>query len=178
MNLRLILPAAAAVLLAASCTPYVEPPPEQPTDPAGRKPTPEEQEKIRQQREEQKKKDEANQTPDRDTKPEGETGAITEQPKNTEGSGGAGGSAPEKPATPQKEIPVARPVPGKPGYFYGPAHLQLRLEAQQFLAESVAEGLYIPPVSPQDPLPSKPHSVATLGIEDEQWPPRPATSTQ
>jgi hypothetical protein len=119
MNLRLILPAAAAVLLAASCTPYVEPPPEQPTDPAGRKPTPEEQEKIRQQREEQKKKDEANQTPDRDTKPEGETGAITEQPKN-EGSGGDGGSAPEKPASPQKEIPVARPVPGKPGMVFSP----------------------------------------------------------
>ena len=121
MNLRLILPAAAAVLLAASCTPYVEPPPEQPTDPAGRKPTPEEQEKIRQQREEQKKKDEANQTPDRDTKPEGETpGGTTEQPKNTEGSGGDGGSAPEKPATPAKEIPVARPVPGKPGMVFSP----------------------------------------------------------
>ena len=122
MNLRLILPAAAAVLLAASCTPYVEPPPEAPADPSGRKqPTPEEQEKIRRQREEQKKKDEANQTPDRDTKPEGETGAITEQPKN-EGSGGdsGGGSAPEKPAAPVKDIPVARPVPGKPGMVFSP----------------------------------------------------------
>ena len=121
MNLRLILPAAAALFLAASCTPYVEPPPEAPSDPAQRKPTPEEQEKIRQQREAQKKKDEASQTPDRETKPEGETagGTTTEPPKN-EGTAGDGAGSSEKPAAPPKEIPVARPVPGKPGMVFSP----------------------------------------------------------
>jgi hypothetical protein len=122
MNLRLILPAAAAVLLAASCTPYVEPPPDAPSDPSNRKPTPEEQEKIRQQREEQKKKDEANQTPGRDTKPEGETagGPTAEPPKNDGSAGESGGGTGEKPASPPKEIPVARPVPGKPGMVFSP----------------------------------------------------------
>ncbi|MCW1921574.1 hypothetical protein OKA05_03350 [Luteolibacter arcticus] len=120
MNLRLILPATAAILLAASCTPYTEPPPEEPTDPAQRKPTPEEQEKIRQQREEQKKKDAENQSPDKEKKPEGETtgGTPGELPKNDGGAGDGGGA--EKPAAPQKEIPVARPVPGKPGMVFSP----------------------------------------------------------
>jgi hypothetical protein len=114
MNPRLILPAAAALFLAASCTPYVEPPPEAPADPGKRKPTPEEQEKIRQQREEEKKKDEANQTPDKEKKSESETagGPTGEQPK-PEGATGDGGGTTEKPTAPPKEIPVARPVPGK-----------------------------------------------------------------
>jgi hypothetical protein len=121
MNLRLILPATAALLLAASCTPYVEPPPDAPVDPAQRKPTPEEQEKIRQDREAMKKKAEEDQTPDKEKKPEGETtgGSEGTQPKPdggaSEGDGGAGTPAPAP-----KEIPVARPVPGKPGMVFSP----------------------------------------------------------
>lgn len=118
MNLRLILPAAAALFLAASCTPYVEPPPEAPADPGKRKPTPEEQEKIRQQREEMKEKNEADQTPDKEKEKEGasqgEGGTV--KPDSGSSEGGA-----EKPAAPApKEIPVARPVPGKPGMVFSP----------------------------------------------------------
>lgn len=124
MNLRLILPAAAALFLAASCTPYVEPPPDAPADPAKRKPTPEEQEKIRQQREALKKKEEADQTPDKEKTAEGGTaGGPSTDPSTTDGAtggGGEGGGATEKPTAPPKEIPVARPVPGKPGMVFSP----------------------------------------------------------
>jgi hypothetical protein len=61
-------------------------------------------------------------------------------------------------------------TPDEPGYFYGEAHLRHRIESQEILARSVANGLYIPPVTAQDPLPVKPHSGATLGIEDEAPP--------
>lgn len=126
MNPRLILPAAAALFLAASCTPYVEPPPEAPADPAQRKPTPEEQEKIRRQREEERKKDEANRTPDKEKKSESETaGGSARNQSKPEGSTGDGGDTAEKPAPPPKEYPVARPVPGKPGFVFSPFNNRL-----------------------------------------------------
>jgi hypothetical protein len=58
-------------------------------------------------------------------------------------------------------------APDEPGYFYGSEQLDHRITSQQSLAESVASGLYLPPVSPQDPLPLQPHSEATQGIEGE-----------
>lgn len=63
-------------------------------------------------------------------------------------------------------------TPDEPGYFYGDIHLSHRISSQDSLAESVSEGLYVPPVSAHDPLPIKPHSGATAGIEDEVPPAR------
>mgnify|MGYP003578374754 CR=1 FL=1 len=121
MNLRLILPAAATVLLAASCTPYVEPPPEPQADPAQRKNalTPEEQEKINKQREEKKKREaEARQGDSGTTSPDGEQPKVEtiDPDAGTKEKPGAG----SKPAAEKKEIPVARPVPGKPGFVFSP----------------------------------------------------------
>jgi hypothetical protein len=116
MNLRLILPAAVALCFAASCTPYVEPPPDAPVDPAARKPTAEEQEKIRQQREElkeqDKKKSDALAEKERES-----AGADPAKPGNT--TGGTGEEEAPKPP-PTRDIPVARPVPGKPGMVFSP----------------------------------------------------------
>jgi len=117
MNLRLILPASAALLMAAtSCTPYQEPPPPAPTDPAARKTTPAEDEKILAQREAMKKKDEASTTPEKEKKSEGETAdvpkkepAVIDPPE-----------APKPPVENKPEIQVARPVPGKPGMVFSP----------------------------------------------------------
>lgn len=117
MNLRLILPAAASILLAASCTPYVEPPPEAPADPASRKQlTPEEQEKIARQREEKLKRDRERKN-DEGTQPDGETPKV--EPTNPDG-GGEKPPTTTKPAAEKKEIPVARPIPGKPGFVFSP----------------------------------------------------------
>lgn len=117
MNLRLILPAAASVLLAASCTPYVEPPPEPPADPAARKQlTPEEQEKINKQREEKRKRDQEQKADDGTTSPDGETPKV--EPTNPDGGGDKPANT-TKPAE-KKEIPVARPIPGKPGFVFSP----------------------------------------------------------
>jgi len=116
MNLRLILPAAASILLAASCTPYVEPPPEPPADPAARKQlTPEEQEKIAKQREEKRKRDEEAKK-DGTTTPDGEVAKV--EPTDPD-AGGDKPPANTKPAE-KKEIPVARPIPGKPGFVFSP----------------------------------------------------------
>ena len=114
MNLRLILPASAALfLVATSCTPYVEPPPPAPEDPAARKRTPEEEEKLRKEREAMKK-DEENKTPDKDKKSEGEQeGTANKNPGEGEGTT-------PKPPEPKSDIQVARPVPGKPGFVFSP----------------------------------------------------------
>ncbi|QJE94600.1 hypothetical protein [Luteolibacter luteus] len=119
MNLRLILPAAASALLAASCTPYVEPPPEPPADPAQRKQlTPEEQEKINKQREEKRKREEELKAEGTNTQPDGETPKV--EPTTPDG-GGEKAPAPPKPANEKKEAPpVARPIPGKPGFVFSP----------------------------------------------------------
>lgn len=117
MNLRLILPAsAAALLVATSCTPYQEPPPPPPTDPAARKTTPEEEEKLRKQREEMKRSDEENQTPDKEKKSEGAEGETARKDPET----GGGEDAPKPPAEKKSDIPVARPIPGKPGMVFSP----------------------------------------------------------
>jgi hypothetical protein len=63
-------------------------------------------------------------------------------------------------------------APDEPGYFYGDSHITHRTQSQEILAESIADGLYVPPVSAHDPLPVKPHSAATLGMEDEPAPPQ------
>jgi hypothetical protein len=120
MNLRLILPAAATILLAASCTPYVEPPPEPQADPAQRKPlTPEEQEKINKQREEKRKREEeAKNEQGGTTTPDGEQAKV--EPTNPDAGGEKPGAGATKPAQEKKEIPVARPVPGKPGFVFSP----------------------------------------------------------
>ena len=117
MNLRLILPASAALLMVAtSCTPYVEPPPPAPADPAARTRTPEEEEKIRKEREEMKKKDEENKTPDKDKKAEGEQEGTAKKDPAT----GEGEETPKPPVEKKSEIQVARPVPGKPGFVFSP----------------------------------------------------------
>ncbi len=117
MNLRLILPASAALLMVAtSCQPYVEPPPPAPADPAARTRTPEEEEKLRQQRAEMEKKDKENATPDKDKTTEGgEEGTAKKDPGQGEGT-----TTPKPPEEKKSEIQVARPVPGKPGFVFSP----------------------------------------------------------
>ena len=118
MNLRLILPAAATILLAASCTPYVEPPPEAPSDPASRKElTPEEQEKIKKQREEKRKREEEAKKDEGSATPDGEQAKVEQIDPDAGGEKPGGGT---RPAPEKKEIPVARPVPGKPGFVFSP----------------------------------------------------------
>jgi hypothetical protein len=117
MNLRLILPASASLLLVAtSCTPYKEPPPPPPTDPAARKTTPEEEEKLRMQREEMKKKDAENETPDKEKQSEGAEGETVK--KDLPPGGEA--DTPKPPVEKKADIPVARPIPGKPGMVFSP----------------------------------------------------------
>ena len=65
-------------------------------------------------------------------------------------------------------------VPDGAGFLYGDAWIPFRVRAQEDLQQSIAAGLYIPPVTAQDPLPVKPHTDSTRGIEDESWPPPPA----
>jgi hypothetical protein len=113
MSLRLILPAAAAsLILATSCTPYVEPPPPAPADPAERKRTPEEEEKLRKEREEMKKKDEESKLEEKEKKSEGDQESVVKP-------GGEEGDKP-KPPVDKPDIPVARPIPGKPGMVFSP----------------------------------------------------------
>jgi hypothetical protein len=118
MNLRLILPATAVLFMAAtSCTPYVEEPvPSAPTDPAARKRTPEEQEKIREQRKKKESEEMNNEMPKEEQKPNG--GADSLPRKDTPAEGGANTAKP--PTEKKSEIPVARPVPGKPGLVFSP----------------------------------------------------------
>lgn len=68
-----------------------------------------------------------------------------------------------------------RPALATP-YPLGDEWIPFRIRAQKILEENIASGLYIPPVSAQDPLPLKPHSPATIGIEDEPPPARAAGS--
>ncbi len=63
-------------------------------------------------------------------------------------------------------------IPNEFGYLQGDRYIPFRIRAQTILAENIANGLYIPPVSAADPLPVKPHADSTLGIEDETWPPQ------
>ena len=67
-------------------------------------------------------------------------------------------------------------IPDEPPYLSGPRWLANRIAAQKVLQQSIASGLYIPPASAQEPLPMKPRSDSTLGIEDESWPPNAAVS--
>jgi hypothetical protein len=116
MNLRLILPAAAAILMVAtSCKPYEEPPPPAPTDPAARTRTPEEEERIRKQREQAKKEDEAKKEAEEKKESGGDPDEMVE--KKPPGEGGSGEA---KPPERTAEIQVARPVPGKPGFVFSP----------------------------------------------------------
>jgi hypothetical protein len=116
MNLRLILPAAAAILMMApSCTPYQEPPPPAPADPAARTKTPEEEEKIRAQRAQAKKEDEAKKMADEKKESGEEPEGIAEKDPTDDG-----GSEDVKPPDRKAEIQVARPVPGKPGFVFSP----------------------------------------------------------
>lgn len=115
MNLRLILPACASILLAASCTPYVEPPPEAPADPAQRNLTDAEQQaKIREQREQLKKEQEGGDLPDKKKDSEGDEVVKKDDAKPDPDK--------KKANTPDNkgEPPVARPVPGKPGFVFSP----------------------------------------------------------
>lgn len=115
MNLRLILPACASIFLAASCTPYVEPPPEAPADPAQRSLTEAEQQaKIREQREQLKKEQEDGNLPDKKKASEGDEMAAKDD--------GAPAPVKNKTTAPdgKGEPPVARPVPGKPGFVFSP----------------------------------------------------------
>jgi hypothetical protein len=115
MNLRLILPASAAILLATSCQPYVEPPPPAPADPGARRSTPEEQAKIDKQREEKKKREDGlNNSPEGDKKPENGAEGMGDKVPPTTGGGET------KPAPKKEEVEVARPVPGKPGFVFSP----------------------------------------------------------
>jgi hypothetical protein len=117
MNLRLILPATAAILgLATSCTPYKEEPPPAPADPAARTRTPEEEEKIRTQRAQAKKEAEERERAEEEKKESG--GNPDEMVEKDPAAGGGGG--PAKPPEPKTEIQVARPVPGKPGFVFSP----------------------------------------------------------
>jgi hypothetical protein len=65
-------------------------------------------------------------------------------------------------------------VPDEVGFLHGDRWIPFRIRAQQILEQSIADGLYIPPVTAQDPLPVKPHADSTMGIEDEPPPSRAA----
>lgn len=119
MNFRLIFPAGAALVLAVSCTPYVEAPPEAPVDPAQNKTTTSDPQKPRDQRETVKKENEGERTPEKKPTNEGSTVGRTEPTeKKPTTTGSATGDAPKP--TPPRTIPVARPVPGKPGQVFSP----------------------------------------------------------
>lgn len=117
MKLRLIFPAAVSIAFAASsCTPYVEPAPDAPADPAQRTLTAEEQQKIKERREQLKREEE-------DAAREGGSeGGVAEKPKEKKPEGGNTTSDTPKPSNESKpaSIPVARPVPGKPGMVFSP----------------------------------------------------------
>lgn len=61
-------------------------------------------------------------------------------------------------------------VPDEDSFMQRPEWLGIRLEFQQDLQRHIAEGLYMPPYSARDPLPTRPHSPASRGIEDEPTP--------
>lgn len=115
MKLRLILPAAVSVAFAASsCTPYVEPAPDAPVDPAQRTVSAEEQQKIKERREQLKKEEEA-------AAREGGESGVAEKPKEKPEGGNPTSDVPKPSNDPKPtSIPVARPVPGKPGMVFSP----------------------------------------------------------
>jgi hypothetical protein len=51
-----------------------------------------------------------------------------------------------------------------------PSWIPLRISFQAGLQREIAAGLYIPPYAAADPLPVRPHSPSTIGIEDEPAP--------
>lgn len=83
--------------------------------------TEEEKAKLKEEREKKKKEEEANKTPDREKKPEREIagGGENKPAEDTRGDGTA--PPPEK----KSPIPVARPVPGKPGFVFSPFNNKL-----------------------------------------------------
>lgn len=63
-------------------------------------------------------------------------------------------------------------VPDEDPSVRKPEWLSIRITFQQDLQRHIAEGLYVPPYTAADPLPIRPHSPATVGIEDELPPTR------
>lgn len=63
-------------------------------------------------------------------------------------------------------------VPDEESYERTPAWILIRENFQRDMQRQITEGLYRPPYSASDSLPVRPHSPATIGIEDEPWPPR------
>ncbi len=61
-------------------------------------------------------------------------------------------------------------TPDEPGYMEDLSWTAWRIRAQSILQREISEGRYIPPVTASDPLPLRPHSRSTQGIEDEQPP--------
>jgi hypothetical protein len=61
-------------------------------------------------------------------------------------------------------------APDEYPHMQQPEWLPVRFRLQQDMQRLIAEGLYYPPYSASDPLPIRPHSPATLGIEDESPP--------
>lgn len=61
-------------------------------------------------------------------------------------------------------------TPDEPEYMYSSFWIPWRILSQQILQREISAGRYIPPLTASDPLPTRPHSRATVGIEDEQVP--------
>ncbi len=114
MKLRSIFPVSAFIAFAAmSCTPYVEPAPDAPDDPAQRTVSAEEQQKIKERREKLKEEQAA---ADRDRAGDQTADKLKERPDGTT----AGGGDTPKPKEQPVSIPVAHPIPGKPGMVFSP----------------------------------------------------------
>lgn len=61
-------------------------------------------------------------------------------------------------------------VPDEVMFTPEPDWVPLRTAFQNILEREISKGLYIPPYAAGDPLPVRPHSPATIGIEDEAPP--------
>ena len=62
-------------------------------------------------------------------------------------------------------------VPDEEKWVWSPEWIQLRTRFQSDLRRQINAGLYIPPYTASAPLPLRPHSPSTLGIENEPPPP-------
>jgi hypothetical protein len=73
-----------------------------------------------------------------------------------------------------------RPVlaPDEELWAQGPEWIPIRWRFQNELAENIALGIYVPPYAATDPLPIRPHSSATRGIEDEPAPAPPPAAVK
>ncbi|TAE74557.1 MAG: hypothetical protein EAZ65_09605 [Verrucomicrobia bacterium] len=123
MNLRLILPATAAMLVAAtSCTPYRELPPPAPRDPAMRQVRAAEPDKSQAQPEAIKRQDAEVKVPEPTRTSESEQEmSIKPRPDPQEREEKGSSDAVTLPPTEKKPvIPVARPIPGKVGMVFSP----------------------------------------------------------